>query len=220
MRKLILMVALVVVAIACGETAGEMLTDAGQVMMDAGDTMAPDAAAQTGECVVGPTGPQGPQGLTGECVVGPTGPEGPTGPQGAEGPTGPPGPPAAALQFVGRTVQTLSGGAGVLTYSQACQTDFGPGHRMCTSEEVMNTVALPALSGGPSWVRPVLALAAGGNGQYFVEASGVGTNGAAQLSCSGWNSTGNDGLTVDAGGSFELLSCSAGRTVACCGPSS
>ena len=48
MRKLILMVGLVLVAFACSEPIGEMLTDGGQMMMDAGDAMAPDAGAQPG----------------------------------------------------------------------------------------------------------------------------------------------------------------------------
>jgi hypothetical protein len=202
MRKLILVLGLVVVAIACGETAGEMLTDAGQTMMDAGDAMAPDAAAQTGECVVGPTGSQGS-----------------TGPQGAQGPAGPPGPPAAAMQFVGRTTDTFNGAQGMLTFTQACQADFGPGHRMCTSEEILNTVDLPTLAGGPSWVRPVFAPVAGGVG-FIVDMSGVGENSQALLSCQGWNDANSAyrGVTVDAGGSFELLGCNGGRTIACCGP--
>jgi hypothetical protein len=194
MRKLILMVGLVVVAIACGDAAGEILRDAGQVMVDAGDAMAPDAGAQTGECVVGPTGPQGPA-----------------------GPVGPPGPPATAMQFVGRSTDTFNGSQGVLTYSAACQADFGPGHRMCTSEEILNTVELPALTGGPSWVRPTFAPV--GGLALVVDMSGVGENSTALLSCQGWNDANSafKGVTVDAGGSFELLGCNGSRTVACCG---
>ena len=206
MRKLILMVGLVVVAIACGETAGEMLTDAGQTMMDAGDAMAPDASAQTGECVVGPTGPQGA-----------------IGPQGSQGPAGPPGPPAAAMQFVGRTTGTFNGSQGVLAYSAACQTDFGPGHRICTSEELLNTVDLPALAGGPSWIRPTFVPVGGGSVAVFVDMSGaISSSSSVHLTCDGWSysQSGFTGLTVGASGEFELLACNAGRTVACCGPSS
>ena len=197
MRKALLVGMLVVVAVACGDAAGVLLRDAGQVMMDAGDGIAPDAGAQTGECVVGPTGPQGPP--------------------------GPPGPPAAPMQFVGRTTDAFNGAQGVLTYSVACQTDFGPGHRMCTSEELLDTVDLPTLTGGPSWVRPTFVPAGGGSSAVFVDISGVSSASNSSLfACNGWISANSafTGLTVDAGGSFDLLACNASRTVACCGPSS
>jgi hypothetical protein len=46
MRKLVLMVGLVVVAFACSEPVGQMLADAGEMMMDAS---VPDAGAQESE---------------------------------------------------------------------------------------------------------------------------------------------------------------------------
>jgi hypothetical protein len=178
-------------------------------MMDSG---VPDAGAQDVECVQGPPGPQGPQGETGS--IGPQGPEGP------QGPAGPQGLPAAAVQFVGRTTQTFAGSAGVLAFAQACQADFGPGTRSCTSEELLNTVVLPALDGGPSWIRPTFVPVGGGSVSVFQDMSGVvSSSSSAQLTCNGWINQSNNvtGLTVDSTGSFDLLACNAGRTVACCG---
>jgi hypothetical protein len=47
MKRIGLVIGLVVVAFACSEQVGQMLTDGGQMMMDAGDAMIPDAGAQT-----------------------------------------------------------------------------------------------------------------------------------------------------------------------------
>ncbi len=52
MKRIGLVVGLLVVAFACSEQAGQMLTDAGQMMMDAGDMMQPDAGADAGSCEV------------------------------------------------------------------------------------------------------------------------------------------------------------------------
>jgi hypothetical protein len=45
-RKLITVAALAVLALACGETVGGMMQDAGEMLADAGDMMQPDAGAQ------------------------------------------------------------------------------------------------------------------------------------------------------------------------------
>ncbi len=64
---------------------------------------------------------------------------------------------AAPFQLVGFTTTTVLGDAGVLGMSTACMADFGdmPGVRMCTSVEVMETTAVPAISEPDAWVRPV-----------------------------------------------------------------
>jgi hypothetical protein len=67
MRRLILVAGLVLAAFACSEPVGEMLTDAGQMMM-------PDAGAQPGDCPCeagpqGEPGEQGPQGESGAAVL-------------------------------------------------------------------------------------------------------------------------------------------------------
>jgi len=46
MKKVGLMVVLALVALACGETVGGMMQDAGAMLADAGDMMQPDAGAQ------------------------------------------------------------------------------------------------------------------------------------------------------------------------------
>jgi hypothetical protein len=91
MRKLVLLGLLVVAAIACGETAGEMLTDAGQRMIDAGDVLAPDAGAQPTDCCE--------DGAPGE-----------PGSQGEQGPQGTPGPSGivAATSFLGQRSMNLA----------------------------------------------------------------------------------------------------------------
>ena len=43
-------------------------------------------------------------------------------------------------QIVGHTTTTHTGGEGVRTFTLACQADFGPAARMCTSEEVIDTI--------------------------------------------------------------------------------
>ena len=45
-RKLITVAALAALALACSESVGGMLEDAGQMLVDAGDAMTPDAGAQ------------------------------------------------------------------------------------------------------------------------------------------------------------------------------
>ena len=47
-------------------------------------------------------------------------------------------------QLVGFTTQPFPGGSGVLTFTLACQADFGPPARMCTSVEVAETVVVPS----------------------------------------------------------------------------
>ena len=93
---------------------------------------------------------------------------------------------AARYQFVGFTTAIFDGGQGVRTYTQSCQVDFLSTARMCTSEEVLNTVVWPEVPGEiRGWVRPVFqptgALAQLDASGY----AGQGTNGA--LSCSGWS---------------------------------
>ena len=69
------------------------------------------------------------------------------------------------FQLVGFTTNTVLGDAGVLGMSAACTlvallalvAEFGDmtGVRMCTSVEVMETTAVPAISEPEAWVRPV-----------------------------------------------------------------
>ena len=127
--------------------------------------------------------------------------------------------PAAAcssFQFVGFSSGLLmgSGPIGVFSAADLCKADFGPRARFCSSEEVLNTVSPPAVSGGPAWVRPVLM-------PYWdattADASGV-TASPEKLTCEGWllSTSSSRGLTVTSSGVFIRESCSASRPVACC----
>jgi hypothetical protein len=65
----------------------------------------------------------------------------------------------ARFQLVGFTASTHQGDAGVLTFTRACQEEFGPGARMCRVDEALETVVVPEdLEFGPStddaWARP------------------------------------------------------------------
>ena len=170
-------------------------------------------------------------------AVGLEGPEGPEGPQGEPGPQGPQGPPgpagdsAAAMQFVGFSSSSTTGAVGVLMFTYFCQEKFGPGYRMCTTEEVMNTVVLPPWeAAGTGWVRPTFVPSVGGDPPQVggLDVSGLASNIPRNMSCDSWTSntsvTGaNFGLTVSytppvALGRISSTICTADRSVACCGP--
>jgi hypothetical protein len=123
------------------------------------------------------------------------------------------------MQFVGRTTATFNGGQGVLTDTAACQTEFGPGRRMCTSEELMNTVDLPPLTGGPSWIRPKFVPV--GNGSSVAVSGDISgpVRQSRGLSCNGWINASSvvGGLVVLDGGQFNVVDCNGINTIACCG---
>lgn len=111
------------------------------------------------------------------------------------------------LQLVGFSSKRLTGDSGVLTFTSACQEDFSQS-RMCTTEEVMRTIRLPAA--GPSkevaWVRPTR-----------VEGS-KDVSGVTFATCTGWAVTTAlfKGLSVDGRGRFSMTECSSALPVACC----
>ena len=128
---------------------------------------------------------------------------------------------AANAQYVGVTATTFDGQQGVFTYNLACHAAH-PGSRMCTSEEVMETVN-PPIVGSPgevAWVRPVLKpVATGASSSISTDASGV-TTSPYNLSCDGWTSDEDQGLTVQLDtGEFAIASCfPAQHRVSCCIP--
>ena len=65
------------------------------------------------------------------------------------------GPAPPVFEFVGLSSTSHIGGAGILTLNSACQSTF-PGSRMCTTEEILETVSPPSIVGSVGgWVRPV-----------------------------------------------------------------
>ena len=143
-------------------------------------------------------------------------------------------PPPAAQRFelVGVTSADLRGRSGLLNLTRACHSEFA-GSRMCTSEEILNTVNPPATSRS-GWVRPVLVPRSTGSITEFhstdsnpplldlSDASGA-TGTVATLTCwAGHGGPGNfkTGLTIDPDGYFIRTVCDEQIGVACCAPAS
>ena len=123
--------------------------------------------------------------------------------------------PPERFQLVGFTSAAMLGNTGVLGFTLACQAEF-PDSRMCTTQEVVETVVVPSLSGPDAWVRPVFIMDPE-TGRYAETISGeVGT--AQILNCSGWKIgvAGQRGFAATATGSFELRGCFEALPVACC----
>ena len=120
--------------------------------------------------------------------------------------------PPSRFQLVGFTNAMLLGGEGVLGFTVACEAEFFES-RMCTSEEVLNSVGIPAGIVGSAWVRPVFVILSSST----ADISGIATGGGPQGLTSAWGASTNAfGLAVDAKGSFRPESCGGGRSVACC----
>ncbi|UCE85214.1 MAG: hypothetical protein JSU66_12805 [Deltaproteobacteria bacterium] len=128
----------------------------------------------------------------------------------------------AERQLVGFSATRVTGDAGVLGFTAACQSEF-PDSRMCTSVEVMETVTLPQGLAGEAWVRPVFQSTTTSGGG--VDASGIRGSVGIELTCRGWGLASVDGLVVDDQGRFassvDLASggCETPRAVACCAAS-
>ena len=119
--------------------------------------------------------------------------------------------PYVDTQLVGFTSTTVTGWAGVLGMLNACHIEF-PASRMCTSEEVMNTVAMPVLpAGGYAWVRPSQGLDSGAN-----DLSGQWVNDHGGGTCQGWTRPDLYGFIMDVNGRFHIQTCSQEAFVACC----
>jgi hypothetical protein len=127
---------------------------------------------------------------------------------------------AADAQYVGVTAEAFDGAQGVFTYNLACHTAHS-GSRMCTSEEVIETVNPPILGilGERAWVRPTFQpLATGSTTRWSVDASGL-ANTSGSFTCDGWENESARGLTIDLGvGAFRTIDCDTALKVACCIP--
>ena len=127
---------------------------------------------------------------------------------------------STTLQLVGFTDATFPADTGVLGFTLACQAEFA-GSRMCTSNEAMNTLAVPSGLVDRAWVRPsFVPISTGVSGTKVHDASGV--RGSVGLSCEGWSVRSASGqfagLNVGATGRFGGGPCDAVRSVACCAP--
>ncbi len=123
------------------------------------------------------------------------------------------------FQLVGFTAATFTGDVGLFGLTLGCQEEFAKS-RLCVSEEVMETVTVPALT-GDAWVRPSFQPHNSNDlAKALLDASGLdaGVRGDfSSLTCFGWAETGRfKGLVVTASGGFHVLSCGDRRGVACC----
>lgn len=136
----------------------------------------------------------------------------------------------SGIQLVGFTVERIRADHGILNMTRLCQREF-PGSRLCTVDDVLGTVIVPALSaqcdGTFAWVRT-----AGSTTIHDLLGSPAvqtvtGSRPSAQVSlhdCRGWTSAeGTDFGTVVALGSeqgcfggFMTKACDQERSLACC----
>ncbi len=134
-------------------------------------------------------------------------------------PACPPRPASAIFQLVGFTSQRLVGTAGVLAFTLACQSAF-PGSRMCSSEEIVQTVTVPSGLSGGAWVRPTFQPIATQDDRGYAIAADISGLAAfpTSLTCTGWSLPFYHGLSVTAAGQFSTSLCEESRAVACCAP--
>jgi hypothetical protein len=122
-------------------------------------------------------------------------------------------------QWVGNTSIGYTCGDGFLLMTTQCRADFGPGTRMCKSEEIMDSDTLNP-NGIPMdgcWLRPSWRPHTNGDNIILaLDESGV-VGAPSSLTCGGWRNAGL-GLTIQPDGSFTLRSASETRPVACCKP--
>ncbi len=129
------------------------------------------------------------------------------------------GSPACPYQWVGVTSVAVDGsgsGLGFVGMTTQCRADFGPGARMCKSEEIMDsdTLNFNAIPVTGCWIRPSWRPIGGSS----LDESGV-AGGALSMSCVAWTATsGSNGLTLQPEGSFSTQFCGTSRPVACCKP--
>ena len=136
-------------------------------------------------------------------------------------------------QWVGATSVAFDGsgnGLGFVGLTTQCRADFGPGARMCKSEEVMDsdTLIFSAIPAEGCWVRPSWRPISAGS---TMDESGT-TGSPGPLTCLSWTSAnGGPALVLAPTGSvttqypnpsvpgnFIQTTCDVVRPVACCKP--
>jgi hypothetical protein len=126
------------------------------------------------------------------------------------------------FQFVGTTMATFNGSAGIIDLNQGCLVDF-PASRMCTTLEVVGTIAPPTVV-TEAWVRPVFKPT---GLEVVLDATGISGDPNAtpaptdigQLSCDAWTTAFSSAFTgsiIRTDGRLGLGGCSSSRAVACC----
>ena len=126
-------------------------------------------------------------------------------------------PESPRLQLVGFTSAVYDGNlGGVLGSTQRCQIDF-PGSRMCTIEEIQETLDLPAPIADFAWMEPRSSSC---RGDLIINDMDVASP---QWTCNALDAPCRMVVGADTGVSFEStgsvgfkLSCSVKQPIACC----
>ncbi len=126
---------------------------------------------------------------------------------------------AGRFQLVGFTSATYLGNVGLFAFTRGCGAEF-PSSRMCRSEEILETVAIPTDLAGTVWVQPSIVAGGAQFALNLADASGI-SNNSQQFSCNSsqsWSNLSSSGLVVDFEGRIGFQSCSTARGVSCCAP--
>jgi hypothetical protein len=132
--------------------------------------------------------------------------------------------PPARWQYIANSAATFDGASGALARTAACEVDYGPGARWCSSREIVESTEAPPVD-SIAWARSagvaVIAPTAYASGGVYDTASGAHVYGLTDphfMKCDGWSTTNGDfrGLAVEPGGSFRAWGCDNVYPVACC----
>lgn len=129
------------------------------------------------------------------------------------------------FQLIGFTdALTTAGGVsrGLFALTDTCQSEFAGETRICTTEEVLDTVSIPdqvrALRDFDwAWVRPSIRAYTDAVRPLAVDVSGI-SGSPEHLSCLAFESGSGRGLVVSPRGIVNTSGCAHLRRVACCGP--
>lgn len=142
-------------------------------------------------------------------------------------PGGAAGQSDSIFQLVGFTSQEVRGSEGRFTFNEVCQAQW-EGTRMCTTQEVIQTVEVPVLGEGPALVQAVPISASGS----LIDASGISLGSFRYNTCVDWSSDNGSPLVVTNTGHIQedesgyrpscgvdsgAFQCSCPLPVACCG---
>jgi len=131
--------------------------------------------------------------------------------------------PATGFEYVGISSGSTDGDAGLFAMHGLCAATFDKS-RMCTSEEIVQTVNPPVLATGFAWAQPILT---GTNYNPISMSSLVvekyyGISFPDGIDCNGWEGGASESglvLLTDTG-QLRVRNCTLSNPVACCAPAS
>ena len=123
------------------------------------------------------------------------------------------GAQTAAFQLIGHTTAAFPGDAGVPTFTLQCKLEFENDARMCSSQEVRESVTTPFLT-EEAWVPATFASTGGGTPLDLLDLD------SGNMTCADWTASGSfvRGLVFTPAGEFATRSCNVAHPVACCAP--